>query len=431
MELWLGEQTAFLLNQGEGSLLNVQGNLGFIDIQGSLSNNSWLDTTYTDIRNALVAAANDPAVEHIVLNMDSPGGAVSGLFDVAQLVRYVNDNVKPVVAHTSGKMTSAAYAIGAAAGKVYASASASLGSVGVVGVHFDMSKYYEQEGIVPTVLYAGEEKTAGNPYEPLSDKAKAVLQKQMDSSYQIFIDHVAEMRNRPQDEVKRNMAEGRVFTGQEAMNYGLIDGVMSLDNLVHKLIQSTQERKTVAKRLPAHTVAAIAAGIPVDAAVEQLDSRLEIHHDNETEKTAPTPSEEVSQVAQAAAQAAAQATIPEASMADRLQSLLESKLLELAELKAENSRLKADNVQFQANETLLRDVVHARMNHLEVALRCAPTDRTLLAGLSTGVLLAQHNSLQTRLEQAYPVGGVSKLASTHQEDHPVAGDATLMKAVTF
>lgn len=449
MELWFGDRfsldsyvTAWreVLSMGDlfgdsQPLLNVQGALGFIDIKGSLSNHAWFATTYTDIRNALVQAANDPNVEKIVLNIDSPGGSVSGLFDVASLIRYVNDNVKPVVSHSAGTMTSAAYALGAAAGQVYASPSASVGSVGVMAVHFDASKLYAEKGITPTVFFSGEEKALGNEYEPLSDKAKAVMQNRLDTTYGLFIDHVATMRGATPTQVRTQMAEGRVFTGKDAITPGLLDGVMTLDELVQTLSSQPRKEKTVAtKRLPPHTVAAIAAGIPVDAAVAQMETQLETPENGQ--KEVPTQ-EEVKAEAPASAAADTGAVTPsleaasEPSTADRLQTLLENKLVELAELKAENARLKTDNTQFQANETSLREVVHARMNHLEVALRCAPTEKAILAGLSTSVLLAQHASLQARLEQAYPVGGVTKLASTQQDESSAMADAALMKAVTF
>ena len=449
MELWFGDRfslDSYVTAWREGltmgdlfeeapPLLNIQGSIGFIDIKGSLSNNSWFATTYTDIRNALVQAANTPDIEKIVLSIDSPGGSVSGLFDVASLIRYVNDNVKPVYTHSAGSMTSAAYALGSAAGEVYASPSASVGSVGVMAVHFDASKYYAEKGLTPTVFFSGEEKAVGNEYEPLTDKAKAIMQNRLDTTYGLFIDHVATRRGASPAHVRSQMAEGRVFTGKEAITPGLLDGVLTLDELVQTLSSQPRKEKTVAtKRLPAHTVAAIAAGIPVDAAVAQLETQLETPENGQKE----VPSQEaVNAEAQAPAVAhsgAAPQTLEshsEPSAADRLQVLLENKLVELAELKAENTRLKTDNTQFQANETALREVVHARMNHLEVALRCAPTDKAILSGLSTSVLLAQHASLQARLEHAYPVGGVTKLASTQQDESSAMADAALMKAVTF
>lgn len=446
MEIWLGDQhtldehlTAMVERMRGGlsyaedipeSLLNVQGNLGFIDIQGSLGN-GWYGTSYTAVRNAVIEAANHPDVSQIVLNIDSPGGTVSGLFDTARLISHVNQNIKPVTAHSSGTMTSAAYALGSAAGRVYASDSAKVGSIGVMAVHMDISKRMEDFGVKPTVLFSGEQKALGSEYVPLTDQAREVMQGHMDKLYGLFIEHVAAMRNKTPEYVRNTMAEGKIFLGKDAQASGLIDGVLGLDDLVQRLAsQTSQKEKTVAKRLPAHTVAAIAAGIPVDAAVAlqdpQMDARVldAVASDSSTD---PADAE-----SNPPAQTPVPAQNPDAAVAGSLQTLLETKLVELAEFKAENTRLKTENAQHQATEAALREVVQIRMNHLEVALRCAPTDKVILAGLPTSVLLAQHAALQARLEQTYPVGGVSRPASVEREEVKASKiDPTLLNAVSF
>lgn len=448
MEIWLGDQhtldehlTAIVERMRGGlpyaedmpeSLLNVQGNLGFIDIQGSLGN-GWFGTSYTAVRNAVIEAANNPDVAHIVLNIDSPGGTVSGLFDTARLISHVNQTIKPVTAHSSGTMTSAAYALGSAAGSVYASDSAKVGSIGVMAVHMDISKRMEDFGVKPTVLFSGEQKALGSEYVPLTEQAREVMQGHMDKLYGLFIEHVAAMRNKTPEYVRNTMAEGKIFLGKDAQVSGLIDGVLGLDDLVQRLVsQSSQKEKTVAKRLPAHTVAAIAAGIPVDAAVALQDPQ--------TDATALSTqaSESSTDPAESESSLSAQTPVPapaqnlDVAVSSSLQTLLETKLVELAEFKAENTRLKTENAQHQATESALREVVQIRMNHLEVALRCAPTDKGILAGLPTSVLLAQHAALQARLEQTYPVGGVSRPASVEREEVKVTkSDPALLNAVSF
>lgn len=446
MEIWLGDQHtldehlaamvermrggAFDEHDLSASLLNVQGDIGFIDIQGSLGN-SWFGTSYTAVRNAVIEAANNPDVSQIVLNIDSPGGTVSGMFDTARLISYVNQTIKPITAHSSGTMTSAAYALGSSAGQVYASDSAKVGSIGVMAVHMDISKRMEDLGVKPTVLFSGEQKALGSEYVPLTDQAREVMQGHMDKLYGLFIDHVAATRNKTPDYVRNTMAEGKIFLGKDAQASGLIDGVLGLDDLVQRLaLQTSQKEKTVAKRLPAHTVAAIAAGIPVDAAVALQDSHLDAPALDAT--ASDTSTDPVDPQAAPPAPAPSPAPVQDVAVANSLQTLLETKLVELAEAKAENTRLKTENTQYQATETSLREVVQTRMNHLEVALRCAPTDKGILAGLPTSVLLAQHAALQTRLEQTYPVGGISRPASVEQDDTKVSKiDPTLLNAVSF
>jgi ClpP class serine protease len=110
-----------------------------ISIKGPLTNdgdsdwNEWLGMTgYPEIREAMISAATDASVQHIILDIDSGGGAVSGVDDTAKLIRLVHDNVKPVTAFTDGSMYSAAYWLGSSAGEVYASKAAGMGSIGVI-----------------------------------------------------------------------------------------------------------------------------------------------------------------------------------------------------------------------------------------------------------------------------------------------------------
>ncbi len=180
----------------------------------------------------LKAALADPSVKAIVLAIDSPGGTVDGTVDIARLVSE-SRGVKPIVAYTDGTMASAAYWIGSATDKVYIGNDATLvGSIGVVATHTDVSQAEAQRGVKTTEVYAGRFKRMASQYAPLSEEGRAYLQDRVDYLYSVFISAVAENRGVSIEKVLKDMADGKVFSGRQAIEAGLVDGVSTLDALI-------------------------------------------------------------------------------------------------------------------------------------------------------------------------------------------------------
>ncbi len=196
----------------------------FSQISGGVST----DLLARDLKVALV----DPSVKAIVLAIDSPGGTVDGTVDIARLV-YESRGVKHIVAYTDGTMASAAYWIGSAADKVYIGNDATLvGSIGVVATHQDISKAQEMAGVKTTEVYAGKYKRIVSQYAPLSEAGQAYLQDRVDYLYSVFVSAVADNRGVPVEKVLKGMADGKVFSGRQAVEAGLVDGVATLDALI-------------------------------------------------------------------------------------------------------------------------------------------------------------------------------------------------------
>jgi signal peptide peptidase SppA len=185
-------------------------------------------TSYIEIKNAFKTALSDDEVNSILLRIDSPGGVVNGLDDTVDMI-FENRGRKRVVAYADGMMASAAYAIGSAADEVLAGPSAMVGSIGVLMVHEDWSKWNERVGIDVTYLTAGRYKALGNPDEPLSDLAKETFKAELNYLYSIFVDTVARNRDVEASTVLSDMADGRIFIGQQAVDAGLVDGVGNFD----------------------------------------------------------------------------------------------------------------------------------------------------------------------------------------------------------
>lgn len=206
--------------------------ISIIRVAGSLYRFS-----YESIRSQVAAAIENSDVRVIVLRINSPGGMVSGCKELSDfLVRA--GKVKPIYAYADGTMCSAAYWIGSAAKDIAAPVTANIGSIGVRTLHIDWSRWNEKAGLSFTHLAAGEYKVLGNEDEPLSKKAKDYIQGHLNTLYAIFTDSVSSNRGIEQDGMSE-VAEGRIFLADEALEKGLIDRVVSdfesyLDHILSK-----------------------------------------------------------------------------------------------------------------------------------------------------------------------------------------------------
>lgn len=207
------------------------------------------------------AALADPTVHSIILAVDSPGGTVDGTISLASLVA---GSSKPVLTLASGCMASAAYWIGSAADAVYITdATTIVGSIGVVATHTDVSKAQETQGVKTTEIFAGQYKRISSSYAPLTKEGRQSMQDQVDYTYSLFVAAVAQQRGASEATVLKDMADGRTFIGQQAIDAGLVDGVSTLDALVAQLNQSrTEGGLTPASRKAGKPIGAGAAPTP-------------------------------------------------------------------------------------------------------------------------------------------------------------------------
>lgn len=199
----------------------------FSQISGGVST----EMAASDIQAAII----DPSAHSIILNIDSPGGTADGTQALANVI-FAARSQKPIVALANGVMASAAYWIGSAANAVYiADGTTQVGSIGVVATHTDVSVAEALQGVKTTEIYAGKFKRIASSYAPLSDAGRQTIQDQVDYLYSIFVADVARQRGVSEEKVLQDMADARVFIGQQAVAAGLVDGVATLDGLVADL----------------------------------------------------------------------------------------------------------------------------------------------------------------------------------------------------
>lgn len=218
---------------------------GVVDRRDSIVTDLLGGTSVESFRGQLRELVADASVRGIVLSIDSPGGGVGGVTELAAEIRAARE-VKPLYAVADTIAASAAYWLGAQADRLYVTPSGSVGSVGVYAVHMDLSGAYAQAGVTPTIISSSERKVDGNEYEPLSGEARAEMQRRVDAFAAQFHGDVAAGRRVSPETVRSRYGQGRMLMAREALAAGMVDGVATVDDVLARMageVRATDARK--------------------------------------------------------------------------------------------------------------------------------------------------------------------------------------------
>jgi len=183
---------------------------------------------------AFRSAMSNPDVGSIIFDIDSPGGQVGGVDELATEIFQARGQ-KRIVAVANHLAASAAYWLATAADEVVVTPSGEVGSIGVFAMHQDISQALEAEGVKVNLIAAGKYKTEGNPFEPLNEESRAAIQGRVDDYYQMFAGAVARNRGVKRAEVVGGFGEGRVVGAKQAVALGMADRVDTLDGTIERL----------------------------------------------------------------------------------------------------------------------------------------------------------------------------------------------------
>ena len=193
-------------------------------------------TSCQSISKQMREANADESISSIILDVDSPGGSVYG---VAELAAEIRSSAKPVYGIANSLSASAGYWLLSQCVEAYVTPGGEVGSIGVWQAHEDWSKAIDEAGVNVTLISAGKYKTEGHPYGPLSDETKAFMQQRTDEYYAAFTRDVAKGRKVGVDAVRGGMGQGRVLGADEAKAQGMVDGTMTFDQLVKHVQRAT------------------------------------------------------------------------------------------------------------------------------------------------------------------------------------------------
>jgi protease-4 len=197
--------------------------VGIIEIVGAI-------THAKDTLRSLKQFREDDSIKAIVLRIDSPGGAVGPSQEIFREIRKTLKS-KTVIASMGTVAASGGYYIAAGTDGIVANAGTITGSIGVVMGFTNFQEIFRRIGLVPVVVKSGDYKDIGSPVREMTEAERKILQNLVDNVHQQFVKDVAESRNMSIDRVS-SLADGRIFTGEEAKALGLVDRIGNMEDSI-------------------------------------------------------------------------------------------------------------------------------------------------------------------------------------------------------
>lgn len=199
------------------------GEVGLIKIEGTIM-------TAISVVEELEKARKDPSIKAVVVRLDTPGGAVAASQEIFEEVKKV-DGTKPVIASMGNIAASGGYYVACGARKIFANQGTLTGSIGVRMEHVNIGELLNWAKISHETLKSGYFKDIGSFDRPMTDEERALLQGFLTDLHAQFKETVAASRNIPIEEVEK-IADGRIFSGEEAVGLKLVDEIGGLTDAV-------------------------------------------------------------------------------------------------------------------------------------------------------------------------------------------------------
>jgi protease-4 len=205
------------------------------------------------IKEELTHAADDDRIKAVVLRINSPGGTVTASDVIYHELRSFKEKRKvPIIASIMDVGASGGYYVAAAADKIVAHPSSVTGSVGVIMLTMNARGLMEKVGVEATAVTSGPKKDMGSPFRPMTPEERAIFQSVIDSFYDRFLTVVREGRRFLSADEVRKLADGRIYSGEQAKTLGLVDSIGYLDDAIElaKRQAGLKDARIVAYRRP-------------------------------------------------------------------------------------------------------------------------------------------------------------------------------------
>lgn len=208
---------------GDGTSLNLRGKVGIIPIEGIIGDSE-------ELIQQINAFAEDRGIKAVVLRIDSPGGGVAPSQEIYQAVRELKKK-KKVVASMGAVAASGGYMIAVAADRIVANPGTITGSISTVMHYANVEELMKKVGVRSSVVKSGKFKDIGSPSREMTAEERSLLQAIVDDIYDQFVRTIAENRKLPLQKIFE-LADGRIFSGRQAKDLGLVDDLGGLQDAV-------------------------------------------------------------------------------------------------------------------------------------------------------------------------------------------------------
>ncbi|OCL25814.1 Clp protease ClpP [Orenia metallireducens] len=193
-----------------------------------------MEATSDQIMAHINQAKDDESVKGILLRVNSPGGSSAASDAIYRELKKFKDAGKPIVVSMGDAAASGGYYVSMAANKIYANPSTITGSIGVIMQFTNLEELYNKIGIDSITIKSRKYKDLGNPDRDMTAEEKEILQTMVEGVYQQFVNVVMEGRSMTEDRVKE-LADGRIYSGEQAKELGLVDELGTFYDAVDEL----------------------------------------------------------------------------------------------------------------------------------------------------------------------------------------------------
>lgn len=227
-----------VIEQGTGDKIAIMEVEGVIVDQGGTSPFIGGGYNHQLFLDQLEHAFEDSQVDGIILKVNSPGGGVVESAEIFHRIGTLKEKYpnKPIVTYMSTVAASGGYYISAATDKIYANRATITGSIGVILSTYNVSELADEWGVKQVTFKSGPHKDILSPMREVTEEERKIIQSIVDESYNQFIDAIVEGRGMSKEEVKK-LATGRIFTGTQAKEAGLIDETGYLTDAIDEVAQ--------------------------------------------------------------------------------------------------------------------------------------------------------------------------------------------------
>jgi protease-4 len=206
------------------SLSSLSGRVGLVEVVGGIEESE-------AVVDQLDRMERDSSVRAVVVRLDSPGGGVAASQEIYEAVRRVRDAGKPVVASLGGVAASGAYYVACAADSIVSNPGTLTGSIGVIMTFPNTEELFRKVGLRFDVVKTGKFKDIGSMSRPMTDEERKLLEQVLGNVYEQFVDAISEGRGLDRAEILP-LADGRIFSGDQALEYGFVDKMGDLDDSI-------------------------------------------------------------------------------------------------------------------------------------------------------------------------------------------------------
>jgi len=208
----------------EFGMAQLHGRVGLVEVVGEISESE-------SVVDQIDRMQRDPSVKAVVIRLDSPGGGVAASQEIYDAVRRLRDEGKPVVASMGGVAASGAYYVACAADSIVANPGTLTGSIGVIMSFPNTEELFRKVGIRFETIKTGKFKDVGSMWRPMTDDEKTLLHEVLTNVYDQFIDAIVDGRSMAREDILP-YADGRIFSGDQAQEYGFVDRLGSLEEAI-------------------------------------------------------------------------------------------------------------------------------------------------------------------------------------------------------